>query len=118
MGAWLAAFRHLVLVADFLGVMLALTATLVGAGLPQLYGVRDIDASGPAATGFYTFLLLIDGGCRRCLPDRRCLQPLYVWFEVFLISAFGLIVLGSEARQLDGAVEICRPNLIATTLFP
>jgi multicomponent Na+:H+ antiporter subunit D len=43
---------------------------------------------------------------------------LYVWFEVLLIGSFGLLVLGSEREQLDGATKYAFLNLIATTLFP
>jgi multicomponent Na+:H+ antiporter subunit D len=42
---------------------------------------------------------------------------LYVWFEVLLISSFGLIVLGNSHAQLDGAVKYAFLNLVATTLF-
>ena len=37
---------------------------------------------------------------------------LYVWFEVFVISSFGLLILGSERRQIDGAVKYAVLNLI------
>ena len=42
---------------------------------------------------------------------------LYVWFEVFVISSFGLLVVGSDERQIDGAVKYAILNLVATTLF-
>ncbi len=42
---------------------------------------------------------------------------LYVWFEVLLISSFGLLVLGSEREQIDGALKYAILNLVATTLF-
>ncbi len=42
---------------------------------------------------------------------------LYVWFEVLLISSFGLLVLGSEKRQIDGTLKYGVLNLMATTLF-
>ncbi|TGT79037.1 proton-conducting transporter membrane subunit, partial [Mesorhizobium sp. M5C.F.Ca.ET.164.01.1.1] len=42
---------------------------------------------------------------------------LYVWFEVLLISSFGLIVLGSTRDQIDGALKYAVLNLIGTTLF-
>ena len=42
---------------------------------------------------------------------------LYVWFEVFLISSFGLLILGSDKRQIDGATKYAILNLVATTLF-
>jgi NADH:ubiquinone oxidoreductase subunit 5 (subunit L)/multisubunit Na+/H+ antiporter MnhA subunit len=42
---------------------------------------------------------------------------LYVWFEVLLISSFGLQVLGSERSQIDGGIKYAILNLVATTLF-
>ena len=42
---------------------------------------------------------------------------LYVWFEVLLISSFGLIVLGGRPMQLDGALRYCILNFLATTIF-
>ena len=42
---------------------------------------------------------------------------LYVWFEVFLISSFGLLILGSEKEQIDGATKYAILNLLATALF-
>ena len=42
---------------------------------------------------------------------------LYVWFEVFVISSFGLLVVGTDERRIDGAVKYAILNLVATTLF-
>ncbi len=113
MGRWLPPFG-ISFVADALGVVLALTATLV-ALVCAVYGMRDIDASG-RRYGFYTFLMLMMTGVGGAFLTGDIFN-LYVWFEVFLISAFGLIILGSEARQLDGAVKYAVLNLVATTLF-
>ncbi len=42
---------------------------------------------------------------------------LYVWFEVLLISSFGLLISRLEREQLDGATKYAILNLIGTTLF-
>ncbi len=42
---------------------------------------------------------------------------LYVWFEVMLISSFGLLVIGGGRLQLDGAVKYAGLNLIGTVAF-
>jgi len=42
---------------------------------------------------------------------------LYVWFEVMLISSFGLLVIGGRARQIDGAVKYVALNLVGTIAF-
>ncbi len=42
---------------------------------------------------------------------------LYVWFEIMLISSFGLLALGGSKAQLDAGVKYVSLNLVATTLF-
>lgn len=113
MGGWLPPFG-ITFAADALGATLALTgafAALAGA----LYAFHDIGGVG-RRYGFYPFLLLMVAGVEGAFLTGDIFN-LYVWFEVFLISSFGLIVLGSEDRQLDGAVKYSVLNLVATTLF-
>lgn len=42
---------------------------------------------------------------------------LYVWFEIMLISSFGMLALGGTKEQLDAGVKYVTLNLIATTFF-
>ncbi len=42
---------------------------------------------------------------------------MYVWFEVMLISSFGLLVIGGDRDQIDGAIKYVGLNLIATVAF-
>ncbi len=42
---------------------------------------------------------------------------LYVWFEIMLISSFGLLALGGTRAQLDAGVKYVSLNLVATALF-
>lgn len=42
---------------------------------------------------------------------------LYVWFEIMLISSFGLLAFGGTREQLDAGVKYVTLNLIATTFF-
>ena len=42
---------------------------------------------------------------------------LYVWFEIMLISSFGMLALGGTRAQLDAGVKYVTLNLIATTFF-
>jgi multicomponent Na+:H+ antiporter subunit D len=113
MGRWLPPFG-ISFVADPLGVILTLTAGLVGL-VCGLYAMRDIGLTG-RRYGFYPFLLLMMAGVNGSFLTGDIFN-LYVWFEVFLISSFGLIILGSEPRQIDGAVKYAILNLVATTLF-
>lgn len=42
---------------------------------------------------------------------------LYVWFEVMLISSFGLLVIQRKPEQLDAGVKYVTLNLVATSIF-
>ncbi|HEU4986154.1 MAG TPA: Na+/H+ antiporter subunit D [Rhizobiaceae bacterium] len=113
MGRWLPPFG-ISFTADTLGASMALVGTLV-AIVCALYSTRDIEAVG-RRYGFYPFMLLMMAGVGGAFLTGDIFN-LYVWFEVFLISSFGMLVLGSEERQLDGAMKYGVLNLIATSLF-
>jgi multicomponent Na+:H+ antiporter subunit D len=113
MGRWLPPFG-ITFAADMLGATFALTAGIVGlAG--GVYALRDVGRTG-RRYGFYPFLLLMMAGVTAAFLTGDIFN-LYVWFEVLLISSFGLLILGSEREQLDGATKYAFLNLIATTLF-
>jgi multicomponent Na+:H+ antiporter subunit D len=113
MGRWLPPFG-IAFTADLAGVLFALAGAVVAlAG--AVYALADIDGSG-RRYGFYPFLLLLMAGVSGAFLTGDIFN-LYVWFEVLLIASFGLITLGSEPRQIDGAIKYAFLNLIATTLF-
>ncbi|MEO0495915.1 MAG: Na+/H+ antiporter subunit D [Pseudomonadota bacterium] len=113
MGRWLPPFGISFSV-DLFGAGLNAAASLVAiAGV--IFASREIEWLG-SRYGFYPFLmLLMTGVCGSFLTGD--LFNLYVWFEVLLISSFGMFILGSERLQLDGAIKYAFLNLIATTLF-
>ena len=113
MGRWLPPFGISFSV-DITGVVLSLAGTFV-ALMCGLYSVVDVDAP-RTRYGFYPFLMLMMAGVNGAFLTGDVFN-LYVWFEVLLISSFGLIVLGSEKAQLDGAIKYAFLNLIGTTLF-
>lgn len=113
MGRWLPPFG-ISFNADALGAIMALTASLV-ALVCVLYSAKSVDGDG-RRYGFYPFLLMLTAGVSGAFLTAD-LFNLYVWFEVLLISSFGLIVLGNSHAQLDGAVKYAFLNLVATTLF-
>jgi len=113
MGQWLPPYG-ISLVVDPLGALLALMSGLTGLAA-AVYALVDIDAAGRRA-GFYAMLCWLIAGVNGAFLTGDIFN-LYVWFEVFVIASFGLIVLGGEKLQLDGAVKYCVLNLIATTLF-
>ncbi|MBX9467301.1 MAG: Na+/H+ antiporter subunit D [Rhizobium sp.] len=113
MGRWLPPFGIAITV-DLTGALLALAAAIV-AFCGALYAHVDISNSG-RRYGFYPLLMLLMAGvCGAFLTGD--IFNLYVWFEVLLISSFGLLILGSEREQLDGALKYSVLNLMATTLF-
>ena len=113
MGRWLPPFG-IAFTVDVLGALLALTAALVAlAG--AVFALADIDTN-RRRYGFYPFLLFLMAGVSGAFLTGDIFN-LYVWFEVLLISSFGLIVLGGEREQIDGAMKYGLLNLVATTLF-
>ena len=79
------------------------------------FSAVDIDTTG-RRYGFYPFLMLMMAGVNGAFLTGDIFN-LYVWFEVFLISSFGLLILGSRkgADRRRGEIRIL--NLVATTLF-
>lgn len=113
MGRWLPPFG-IAFTVDHVGALLCLVASIVAlAG--GVYAVADIRKT-QRRYGFFPFLLLLMTGVSGAFLTGDIFN-LYVWFEVLLIASFGLMILGSEKIQIDGAVKYALLNLIATTLF-
>ncbi|TYC56481.1 Na+/H+ antiporter subunit D [Rhodobacterales bacterium] len=113
MGNWLPPFG-IAFTVDTLGATLSLIASIV-AFCAGIFGSATVDATG-RRYGFYPFLLLLmTGVCGAFLTGD--IFNLYVWFEVLLISSYGLLILGNDRIQLDGAVKYGVLNLIGTNLF-
>lgn len=112
-GNWRPPFS-IVIAVDALGALFVLTTTLVG--LIGLGYARSEMAGDGVGQGFFSFYLLLIAGVNGAFSTGDIFN-LYVWFEVFLISSFGLIVFGGRPIQIDGAVKYGVLNLIATTIF-
>ena len=106
MGRWLPPFG-ISFAADALGAGFALVATFV-ALVCAVFSARDIDTTG-RRYGFYPFLMLMMAGVSGAFLTGDIFN-LYVWFEVFLIASFGLLILGSERAQIDGAAKYAHPQ--------
>jgi multicomponent Na+:H+ antiporter subunit D len=113
MGKWLPPFG-ISFTADITGVPFALSTSIIALGLVP-YASSTIDQA-RSHHGFYAFFLLLVAGVSAAFLTAD-LFNLYVWFEVLLISSFGLLILGGEKEQLDGGIKYAFLNLIATTLF-
>lgn len=113
MGRWLPPFG-IAFTVDLLGALFALTSGLM-ALIAAIFARDDIDATG-RRYGFYPLLLLMMAGISGAFLTGDIFN-LYVWFEVLLISSFGLLILGSERAQIDGATKYAFLNFVGTTLF-
>ncbi|WP_310620775.1 Na+/H+ antiporter subunit D [Flexibacterium corallicola] len=113
MGSWLPPFG-IAFTADAMGVVFALAASIVALCV-AIYATSSV-AEQERRYGFYPFLIMLLCGVSGSFLTGDIFN-LYVWFEVMLISSFGMIVLGNEKPQLDGAVKYTLLNLVATTLF-
>lgn len=112
-GSWQAPFG-ITLVADLFSSIMVLLAGLMGF-VVGLYAVVNIDSE-RQTLGFYPlYNALLMGVCGSFLTGD--LFNMYVWFEVMLISSFVLMALGSERRQLEGALKYVTLNLLASAIF-
>lgn len=113
MGNWLPPFG-ISFAADTLSALMALVGSLIGL-LAAIYALDDIGMRG-RRFGFFPLLMIMLAGVNGAFLTGDIFN-LYVWLEVLLISSFGLLILGGERMQIDGAVKYAFLNLIATTLF-
>ena len=113
MGSWAAPFG-ITLVADYLSaVMVVITA--ITALAVSVYALADIDTR-KEHLGYHALFNVLIGGVAGAFLTGD-LFNLYVWFEVMLISSFGLLVLGGRREQVDGGVKYVTLNLVSTILF-
>lgn len=112
-GGWEMPFG-IILVSDRLSAVILLITNLIGF-LCILFSYFDIDEN-RIRHGFYPMILALLAGANGVLLTGD-LFNLYVWFEVLLISAFGLLTLGNERAQLKGALPYVFINLFASTLL-
>jgi multicomponent Na+:H+ antiporter subunit D len=112
-GDWPAPFG-ITLVADLLSAIMVVLAALIGLAV-AVYSLADIEAP-REAFGYYPLLhILLMGICGAFLTGD--LFNLYVWFEVMLIASFGLLALGGEQAQIEGAIKYVTLNLLASAVF-
>jgi multicomponent Na+:H+ antiporter subunit D len=113
MGGWDAPFG-ITLVADTLSAVMVVITGITGLAV-AIYAVSEIPV-GKEELGYHAlFQVLIAGVTGAFLTGD--LFNLYVWFEVMLISSFGLLVIGGTRMQLDAGIKYVTLNLISTILF-
>ena len=113
LGDWPAPFG-ISMVADGLGAAMTLITGITGLAV-AVYSISDVGQRA-AFSGFHSlFQMLLAGVTGAFLTGD--LFNLYVWFEVMLISSFGLLVLNKGRDTLRGAMPYVALNLISTIFF-
>lgn len=113
MSSWIAPFG-IIFAVDLTGAGLALLTAVIGF-FTLIYSLGDQNADF-RRVGYTPMLLAMLGGVSGAFLTGDIFN-LYVWFEVLLIGSFGLLILGGEKEQLDGAMRYATLNLLATTFF-
>ena len=112
-GTWPAPFG-ITLVADWLSAIMVLLVGIVAVAV-ILFGQADV-TPGEEHHGHHPLThAMLAGICGAFLTGD--IFNMYVWFEVMLISSFGLLVIGGGRDELDGAMKYVGLNLIATVAF-
>lgn len=112
-GSWAPPFG-ITFAADRFGASMVLVTAILAGGV-SIFGIAEIRRRQENA-GFYPlfFGLLTSVNGAFLTGD---IFNLYVWFEVMLITALGLILLDRTRAQIDGAMKYLVLNLFATLLF-
>jgi len=112
-GNWPAPYG-IVLAADlFSGIMLSLSAVV---GLVVLiYAIAWME-NGREEPFFYPLYLVLFMGIHGAFLTGDIFN-LYVFFEVMLVASFGLMVLGGERAQIEGAIKYVVISQVSSALF-
>ncbi|TJZ82556.1 Na+/H+ antiporter subunit D [Paracoccus hibiscisoli] len=113
MSNWQAPFG-ITLVADLLGGVMVVITAITGLAT-VIYTLSEIPER-MERLGFHALLQMLMVGVVGAFLTGD-LFNLYVWFEVMLISSFGLLVLGGTREQLDGGIKYVMLNLVSTIMF-
>jgi multicomponent Na+:H+ antiporter subunit D len=112
-GGWPAPFG-ITLVADLLSAVLLLLVGIVAVAA-LIFSLADVNRD-EEHHGHHPLTHTMLAGLSGAFLTGD-LFNMYVWFEVILISSFGLLVIGGGKAQIDGAVKYVGLNLIATVAF-
>lgn len=112
-GGWAAPFG-ITLVADWLSAIMVLLVGIVAVAV-VVFGIADVTGNEEHFGHHSLTHAMLAGICGAFLTGD--IFNMYVWFEVMLISSFGLLVIGGDRDQLDGASKYVGLNLIATVAF-
>lgn len=110
LGHWEAPFGIL-LMGDRLSSIMLLLASVTGLAV-LVFGGLDERREGYFHPLFQFLLMGLNGAFL-----TGDIFNLFVWYEVTLIASYGLLTLGSQARQLRAGIPFLALNLMASTLF-
>ncbi|SEO12118.1 multisubunit sodium/proton antiporter, MrpD subunit [Paracoccus alcaliphilus] len=113
MSAWIAPFG-ITLAADYLSAAMVLITAIISLAV-AVWAMAEVGQIS-ARMGWHGLFQTLIGGVTGAFLTGDIFN-LYVWFEVLLISSFGLLVIGGQRRAIDGAVKYVTLNLISTVLF-
>ncbi|WP_102109473.1 Na+/H+ antiporter subunit D [Oceaniglobus roseus] len=113
MGGWPAPFG-ITLVADRLSAVMVVITAITGLAV-ALYATAEVTER-MRYLGFHALFQVLLAGVTGAFLTGDIFN-LYVWFEVMLISSFGLLILGGRPAQIDGGIKYVTINLISTIFF-
>ncbi len=100
--------------ADRLSAVLVLISGVLGVAV-GLYGLVSV-GDRQARAGYYVLLHGLLAAVNGAFLTGD-LFNLYVWFEIMLITAMGLLALNRTRAQIDGTIRYAVLNLLSTLLF-
>ncbi len=112
-GNWSAPYG-ITLVADLLSAIMVLVTGIIGLAV-AVYSLATMSRN-HEAFGYYPLLHLMLAGVVGAFLTGDIFN-LYVWFEIMLVASFGLMILGGERAQMEGALKYVTLNLISSALF-
>jgi multicomponent Na+:H+ antiporter subunit D len=113
MGNWAAPFG-ISLVADVLSATMILLTGIVGFAA-ALYSMASVPNE-HIRFGYFSLLQLLLAGVSGAFLTGDIFN-LFVWFEVMLLASFGLLTLGGERNQMEGAIKYVTINLFSSAIF-
>jgi multicomponent Na+:H+ antiporter subunit D len=113
MGSWAAPFG-ITLVADVLSATMILLTGIVGFSA-ALYSMASVPNQ-HIRFGYFSLLQLLLAGVSGAFLTGDVFN-LFVWFEVMLLASFGLLTLGGERNQMEGAIKYVTINLFSSAIF-
>ncbi|PPL16412.1 Na+/H+ antiporter subunit D [Oceanisphaera arctica] len=112
-GNWSAPYG-ITLVADLLSAIMVLVTGIIGLAV-AIYSLATMSRN-HEAFGYYPLLHLMLAGVVGAFLTGDIFN-LYVWFEIMLVASFGLMILGGERAQMEGALKYVTLNLLSSALF-